>query len=197
MVINNEGAALTRTFQTGLPAGNYCNVISGDYSNGSCSGTVVAVDGSGNATLTVSRLLCRSTARRRQDGDDADTHSDSCANSDSPQTPGGNASMTFNEVADTNYGQNIFVVGNVSALGNWSTTAGVALQWISGSGTRGNWHATKRSTAGQREHPVQVHQEERQRQRGVGKRRRPRAQHRGSRCFTDRERHLEVRPTVA
>jgi alpha-amylase len=33
-------------------------------------------------------------------------------------------------------------VGNVPALGNWSPAAGVALTWISGTGTQGNWRVT-------------------------------------------------------
>ncbi|AKJ28453.1 alpha-amylase [Caldimonas brevitalea] len=52
VVINKEGAALTRNFKTSLPAGRYCDVISGDYLNGSCTGQVVTVDAGGYATLT-------------------------------------------------------------------------------------------------------------------------------------------------
>ncbi|MCW7541842.1 alpha-amylase family protein [Aquabacterium sp. A7-Y] len=52
VVINKEGGALTRHFKTSLPAGRYCDVISGDFSNGHCSGNVVTVDGAGYVTLT-------------------------------------------------------------------------------------------------------------------------------------------------
>lgn len=128
VVINKEGSALTRTFQTGLPAGNYCDVISGDFSGGSCSGTVVAVDSAGNATLTVAAYGAAALHAGAKQG----------------TTNGGSssASVTFNEAASTQYGQNLFVVGNVPALGNWSPAAGVALTWISGSGTQGNWRVT-------------------------------------------------------
>nr|BAA01600.1 maltopentaose forming amylase [Pseudomonas sp.] len=51
-------------------------------------------------------------------------------------------SLTFNETADTVWGQNLFVVGNVGALGNWAPAAGAAMTWISGSGSTGQWRAT-------------------------------------------------------
>ena len=52
MVINKEGAPITRSFKTSLPAGQYCDVISGDFSNGQCSGTTVTVDAGGYVMLT-------------------------------------------------------------------------------------------------------------------------------------------------
>lgn len=54
VAINNTGSTLNHTFATGLPAGTYCDVISGGVSGGTCSGTAVTVDGSGNATFQVS-----------------------------------------------------------------------------------------------------------------------------------------------
>jgi alpha-amylase len=62
VVINQEGHALTRSFHTSLPAGRYCDILSGDFTPGTggaastCSGTVVAVDASGNAGITVPAL---------------------------------------------------------------------------------------------------------------------------------------------
>jgi len=52
-VVFNRQDSLTRTFQTGLPAGTYCDVMSGDFSGGSCSGTTHTVDSSGQFTATV------------------------------------------------------------------------------------------------------------------------------------------------
>ncbi|GEL96326.1 carbohydrate-binding module family 20 domain-containing protein [Cellulomonas composti] len=52
VAINRTGNALTRTFTTKLPAGQYCDVIGGSAGS-SCTGTTVTVDGSGNATFTV------------------------------------------------------------------------------------------------------------------------------------------------
>lgn len=50
----NRGTALTRTFQSSLPAGNYCNVIVGAPTAGGCSaGGVITVDAAGTFTATV------------------------------------------------------------------------------------------------------------------------------------------------
>jgi len=56
VAINHEDAALTQSFHTGLAAGRYCDVLSGDFTGGAtpaCSGTVVTVDAQGNTSLTV------------------------------------------------------------------------------------------------------------------------------------------------
>jgi alpha-amylase len=44
---------LSRTFQTSLPAGTYCDVMSGDVGNGSCTGATYTVDRSGQVPLAV------------------------------------------------------------------------------------------------------------------------------------------------
>ena len=50
VAINNESGSLVASLQTGLPAGEYCNLLGGnDY----CSGGYVTVDGSGKASLNV------------------------------------------------------------------------------------------------------------------------------------------------
>jgi alpha-amylase len=56
VVINREGATLTRTFATSLPAGTYCNVIEGDFTSGGCSGPTITVGRTGTATITVPAL---------------------------------------------------------------------------------------------------------------------------------------------
>ena len=53
VAINRSGSSLTRTFSTSLPAGRYCDVISGAVSGSGCSGTTVDVSSSGTATFTV------------------------------------------------------------------------------------------------------------------------------------------------
>ena len=52
VALNRSGGALTRTFTTSLPAGRYCDVVSGAAAS-SCTGTTVTVDASGRATFTV------------------------------------------------------------------------------------------------------------------------------------------------
>ncbi|HEY0195678.1 MAG TPA: alpha-amylase family protein [Kofleriaceae bacterium] len=56
VVINGEAQALTRTFQTGLAAGTYCDVIAGDFANGACAGPTITVDAAGNAAITAGAM---------------------------------------------------------------------------------------------------------------------------------------------
>lgn len=55
VVINREDNPLHHTFQTGLPPGNYCNIISDDYDpvTCTCSGGPIIVDLNGQATISV------------------------------------------------------------------------------------------------------------------------------------------------
>jgi alpha-amylase len=52
-VLNHESAALSRSFDTGLPPGSYCDVIAGGLSAGSCLGATVTVDAGGMAMIDV------------------------------------------------------------------------------------------------------------------------------------------------
>ncbi|XP_057650021.1 pancreatic alpha-amylase 2a5-like isoform X2 [Chionomys nivalis] len=54
IVFNNDDKALSKTLQTGLPAGTYCDVISGDKINGKCTGTKVSVGSDGKAQFSIS-----------------------------------------------------------------------------------------------------------------------------------------------
>jgi alpha-amylase len=51
--INNDAAAHTGSFQTGLAGGTYCDTIHGSLSGATCSGPSVTVDSHGLATVTV------------------------------------------------------------------------------------------------------------------------------------------------
>ena len=53
VVINNESTTLTKSLQTGLPAGEYCNILAGDAL---CSGSTIKVDASGMATFSVAGM---------------------------------------------------------------------------------------------------------------------------------------------
>ena len=53
VAINNESGNLVASVQTGLPAGEYCNILSGnDY----CSGAYIKVDDSGKASLNLAGM---------------------------------------------------------------------------------------------------------------------------------------------
>ncbi|MFD5071062.1 carbohydrate-binding module family 20 domain-containing protein [Streptomyces sp. NPDC058369] len=111
VAINHEGSSLTRTFQTSLPAGDYCDVQSG---NG------VMVNGSGQftATLGANTAVALHTGAR------------TCGGSTGTPDPGtgtGTSGASFGVNATTQLGQNIYVTGNQSALGNWNTGSALKL----------------------------------------------------------------------
>nr|XP_020037795.1 pancreatic alpha-amylase-like isoform X3 [Castor canadensis] len=54
IVFNNDNWSFSSTLQTGLPAGTYCDVISGDKVNGNCSGLRVTVNSDGTAYFSIS-----------------------------------------------------------------------------------------------------------------------------------------------
>jgi alpha-amylase len=113
VAINNSGSALSRTFATGLPAGTYCDVVGGGVSGGRCTATAVTVDGSGNAAFQVNPggAVAIDVAATGQGGGSGP----------------GSVRVTFNENATTSFGQNVFVVGSIPALGNWAPGSAVAL----------------------------------------------------------------------
>ncbi|WNO64509.1 carbohydrate-binding module family 20 domain-containing protein [Streptomyces sp. AM2-3-1] len=108
VAINHEGSSLTRTFQTSLPAGNYCDVQSG---NG------VTVNGSGQFTAT----LGANTAVALQ------VNARTCTGSGTTDPGAGASGASFGVNATTQLGQNIYVTGNQSALGNWNTDSALKL----------------------------------------------------------------------
>ncbi|WP_309238420.1 carbohydrate-binding module family 20 domain-containing protein [Actinoplanes aureus] len=125
VAINHEGSALTRTFQTSLPAGTYCDVQHGDpTSGGGCTGTTYAVNSAGQFTATIPA----GEAVALYVGASGTTPTTSAPSSPSP-SPSGSATSgaSFGVNATTSLGQNIFVVGNQAALGNWAPASAVAL----------------------------------------------------------------------
>jgi len=51
IAFNNEGSDLNQMLRTCLPAGTYCDVISGENVGGSCSGSSVVVDSNSDAQI--------------------------------------------------------------------------------------------------------------------------------------------------
>jgi alpha-amylase len=107
VAINHEGSTLTRTFQTSLPSGAYCDVQSGN---------AVTVDGSGRFTATLgagTAVALHAGAR------------DCGGGSTGPGPVSAGASFAVN--ATTVVGQNIYVTGNRAELGNWSPGSALKL----------------------------------------------------------------------
>lgn len=108
VAINNEGGSLTRTFSTGLPAGTYANVAGGGS---------VTVGAGGSASVTVP---ARGAVAIH-------TGASGPGPSPTPTVNPGQVATTFNATVTTNWGQNVFVVGNVAQLGSWNPANAVAL----------------------------------------------------------------------
>ncbi|GAB3963861.1 carbohydrate-binding module family 20 domain-containing protein [Streptomyces sparsus] len=105
VAINQGSGQLSRTFQTSLPAGDYCDVQ---------SGRGVTVNGSGQftASLPAGTAVALHTGAR------------TCGSGGGPGNPGEETSgASFHVQATTQPGQNIHVAGSCSALGGWNTAA--------------------------------------------------------------------------
>jgi alpha-amylase len=108
VAINHEGGSLTGTFTTSLPAGSYCDVqhSGARYTVGS-DGRFTATIGSNDAVALYVGAPCGSGA------------------SAGGTSPASGAAFAVN--ATTVPGQNIFVVGDSSTLGNWNTGSALPL----------------------------------------------------------------------
>ena len=135
VALNNSTSAWSRTFYTGLPAGTYCNVVHGlkNAAGNACGSDSVTVDASGNAAITVPA--------------DGGSTVPAVAIYTGQKLGGSNpgtttCSVTFTIAnANTTPGQNLYVVGNQAALGNWTPASGFALA-IQGSGANVPWTGT-------------------------------------------------------
>ncbi|MED7954372.1 alpha amylase C-terminal domain-containing protein, partial [Streptomyces sp. BE303] len=94
VAVNREGGAITRTFQTSLPAGSSCDVQHGDAAAGGFTGPSYTVGPDGRFTATVGA------------GDAVALHVGAPG---SGTVVTGGASFAVN--ATTAWGQNVFVVG--------------------------------------------------------------------------------------
>ncbi|WUH94991.1 alpha-amylase family glycosyl hydrolase [Streptomyces sp. NBC_00433] len=110
VAINHEGGALTQTFTTSLPAGTYCDVqhSGATYSVGS-DGRFTAAIGANDAVALYVGGPCGTTGGTTGGSTD----------------PAAGASFAVN--ATTVFGQNIYVVGDNSTLGNWNTGSALPL----------------------------------------------------------------------
>ncbi|MFV2020750.1 carbohydrate-binding module family 20 domain-containing protein [Micromonospora sp. LOL_023] len=124
VAINKEGSALTRTFQTSLPAGSYCDVQHGDPTpGGGCTGPTVTVDATGRFTASVPA----NDAVAIHVGAPAGPAPSPTGGTTSSPPPSGASTAAFAVTASTVWGQNIFVVGDHSTLGGWDPARAVPL----------------------------------------------------------------------
>ena len=116
VAINKESSSLSRTFQTSLPAGTYCDVQHGDpTSTGGCTGTTYTVNSSGQFTATVPANDAVALYVGATPGPTTSPVSSTATGA------------SFAVTASTVMGENIYVVGNTSTLGNWAPASALLL----------------------------------------------------------------------
>ncbi|OII66546.1 carbohydrate binding domain-containing protein, partial [Streptomyces sp. CC77] len=109
VAINREGAPLTRTFQTSLPAGTYCDVQHGDpTAGGGCTGTTYTVGADGRFTATVGS----NDAIALYDGAD-------------DEKPGDNEATVY---YSTEKGWSAHRIHYAPTGGTWTTSPGLAME---------------------------------------------------------------------
>ncbi|MET0403179.1 MAG: carbohydrate-binding module family 20 domain-containing protein [Cystobacter sp.] len=121
VVINREGGTLARSFATSLPAGVYCNVLAGDFTNGTCSGGTISVDGSGNAAFNVPGMTAAAIHVEARVSGQPQPDPD-------PNPNPGNVTVQFTCTNGQTYvGQSVYVIGSLGALGTWAPASAVKL----------------------------------------------------------------------
>jgi alpha-amylase len=114
VAINNSGGAYTGSFTTGLPDGSYCNVIT------ACAGRVTVSGGRATVTVPAKSAVAFHTGGGTQNPDQL--------------------AANYTVQAETAFGQNVFVVGNIPQLGSWNPAAAVPL--TTGTGTYPRWNGS-------------------------------------------------------
>ncbi|KAF5378001.1 hypothetical protein D9757_009843 [Collybiopsis confluens] len=115
VAINNADSAWSTTFTTSLPAGSYCDVVSGTSTSGKCTGLGITVSG-GKFTATVpARSAIAIHTGALGTGSGTGTGSS------------GTIAVTFHETATTTLGENIFLAGSISQLGTWDPASSIPL----------------------------------------------------------------------
>jgi alpha-amylase len=114
--LNDSTSASTASYATGLADGTYCDRVTGGVSGSGCAGTSVTVSG-GTATVTIPAGSAVAI----------DTGAKSAGGSGGGGGTCTTVAVSFNATVTTTFGQNVYVLGNQSALSNWDTSGGVAL----------------------------------------------------------------------
>lgn len=138
VAINNDYSAWNSSFQTLLPAGTYCNVVHGlaNAAKTACSADSVTVAANGSISVSV-------PANGGATAPAVALHiNQRLGTTTTPPPVCTSVSVTFRvSNANTVMGQNVYVAGNRSELGNWTPTSGNALT-IQGSGANVPWSRT-------------------------------------------------------
>jgi len=111
--LNDSGSAATASYPTGLGDGTYCDVITGGATATGCAGTTITVSG-GTASVTIPANGAVAIHVNAKSGTGGGTGCSTVA-------------VSFAATVTTNFGQNVYVLGNRPELSNWNTAGGLAL----------------------------------------------------------------------
>ncbi|XP_033636505.1 alpha-amylase-like [Asterias rubens] len=132
IAINNDGYTLSETLYTGMPSGEYCNIILGDFdgSTGSCSGPTINVDGSGNAYFSVdsgedpvAAIHVDAKVGESTGNVPIDNGGDNNTPVKDPTAPAGTQRTVVFIKKQTNYGQDLFIRGGIDHAKRSSCTS--------------------------------------------------------------------------
>ena len=108
VALNKEPSLLSRTFQTGLPRGIYCDFVAGGINKAArkCVGETITVDSNGFAKIDV----------------EARTAIAIHVGALLANIEAAGLEVKFDVESETAFGENVFVSGNVPELGNWDSS---------------------------------------------------------------------------
>lgn len=156
VALNMEGFSLNRSFQTGMPSGEYCDIIHADfdYNNGTCNGPTINVDGNGNAQFNVNfrnasaihvgarvGVACPDCGGNSSGGTGGGNNGGGSGGGNGGGNngggnngggSGGNVDVLFTCYQGNTYlGQSVYVIGDQGILGNWDLANAYKLDPVS------------------------------------------------------------------
>ncbi|KAH8690676.1 putative glucan 1,4-alpha-glucosidase [Talaromyces proteolyticus] len=119
------------------------NTVPSSCSTGSATGTYSTATATSWPTSLTSGTAATSTSAST-----STSRSTSTTSTTSACTTPTSIAVTFDEIATTTYGENIFIVGSISQLGNWDTNSAVALSASNYTSSNHLWYVTINLPAG-------------------------------------------------
>jgi len=129
IAINKEGGAMSETLQTGMPAGEYCNIAGGDFLGADCTGNRVTVDAAGFAQISVAAMEAVAIHAESRLGSGPSDPADPTHPPPTGPSPAADSVVDFTCYNGNTYvGQSVYVVGSTPELGNWDPAQAVRLE---------------------------------------------------------------------
>lgn len=123
------------------------NTVPASCSTGSATGTYSTPTASSWPSSLTSGTGTTSTSTASVSSSTHSTTTTTTTSSSSCTTPT-SVAVTFDEIATTSYGENIYIVGSISQLGDWDTGSAIALSASQYTSTNNLWYATISLPAG-------------------------------------------------